>query len=443
MNIQKGLFRPVISALSVLLLATIACNAPGAASTIPTPTIVPTPTISLPPTATEQATEEPEPGEGMAEEMFDETMDDVSSTTDGFNASFIEDVTVPDGTQFEGGATFSKTWRVSNSGTIAWPAGTQLVYTRGGQFGAPAAVSVFAAAPGTTTDITVQMTAPKEPGLYRSFWRMQLPSGELFGTEFFAEIVVVASATATPQATPTVEETLDPDDTRPDLLITSVALPDRQYEAEPFEMRIVVLNRGETISGASTLFADIQNQDDIEAEIPAIPPQETRAITLNLSFTDVGTFDTVLTVDSDTVVNEANEANNVREETLTINKADLLRFGIFDVGPGTCAELDTVGSTTDCNSETDFLWTVTEPNRTLDPQNDATFRVMGGRQPAIEECRTAEKSDDNIINTEDAVQMPEGTYLCYTSSEGNIGWVNVREYDSTIEIEFRTWDINE
>lgn len=442
MRSKQRASKSVIGAAGILLLASLACNAPGAASTLPTATIVPTPTISLPPTATESATEEAQPGEGMDDEFFDETMDDVGSTTDGFNAGFVEDVTVPDGTQFEPGATFSKTWRIINNGTIAWPQGTQLVFTQGGQFGAPPAVSVFAAPPGTTTDVTIQMTAPEEPGLYRSFWRVQAPNGELFGTEFFAEIVVVSSATVTPQATATEVETIDPNDTRPDLLITSVAVPDRQYENEAFEMRVVILNRGETVSGASMLFADITNQDDLEAEIPAIPPQETRTVTFDLNFTEVGTVNMTLTADSAGLVDEANETNNVREETLNIRKADLLRFGIFDIAPDTCAELDSVGSTTDCNSAVEFLWTVSEPSRTIDPLNDAAFRVMGGRQPTIEECRTADKSTDNITSTDETVLIPDGTYLCYQSSDGNLGWLNVRDYDSTIEIEFRTWDIN-
>ena len=38
----------------------------------------------------------------------------------GDAATFVSDVTVPDGTSFNPGDTFTKTWRLSNSGSTTW-----------------------------------------------------------------------------------------------------------------------------------------------------------------------------------------------------------------------------------------------------------------------------------------------------------------------------------
>ena len=35
-------------------------------------------------------------------------------------AQFVTDVTVPDGTKYDPGATFTKTWRLRNVGTCTW-----------------------------------------------------------------------------------------------------------------------------------------------------------------------------------------------------------------------------------------------------------------------------------------------------------------------------------
>src|SRR5512147_319374 len=38
------------------------------------------------------------------------------------SAAFVTDVTIPDNTNVAGGTTFTKTWRVSNTGTCVWGA---------------------------------------------------------------------------------------------------------------------------------------------------------------------------------------------------------------------------------------------------------------------------------------------------------------------------------
>jgi hypothetical protein len=47
------------------------------------------------------------------------------------DARFVKDVTIFDGTEVAPNAKFTKIWRVSNSGTLAWPQGVQLVHIGG------------------------------------------------------------------------------------------------------------------------------------------------------------------------------------------------------------------------------------------------------------------------------------------------------------------------
>jgi hypothetical protein len=108
------------------------------------------------------------------------------------NAAYVADVTVPDGTQFDKGAAFDKTWRLRNTGTCTWTTGYQLVFVGGSQLGAPSAVAVpHEVPPDATVDITVRMVAPNAVGTYRSNWQMRNPDcGNLFGSIVYALIQV-------------------------------------------------------------------------------------------------------------------------------------------------------------------------------------------------------------------------------------------------------------
>ena len=63
--------------------------------------------------------------------------DAVTLTIDG------RSVTVPDGTVFNPGDTFTKTWRLENTGSCAWTTGTALVFTSGDLMGAPTEVDAI------------------------------------------------------------------------------------------------------------------------------------------------------------------------------------------------------------------------------------------------------------------------------------------------------------
>jgi uncharacterized repeat protein (TIGR01451 family) len=121
----------------------------------------------------------------------------------------IADITVPDGTVFSPGATFTKAWRLKNVGSCTWTTSYQLVFFSGELMGAvsPASFSQNVA-PGQTVDISINMTAPSAPGSYRGYWMFENANGALFGMGAQADKpwwvdIRVAGATATPTFVPT------------------------------------------------------------------------------------------------------------------------------------------------------------------------------------------------------------------------------------------------
>ncbi|RLC73354.1 MAG: hypothetical protein DRJ03_25890 [Chloroflexi bacterium] len=122
------------------------------------------------------------------------------------NASYVADVTIPDNTKVAPGATFVKTWRIRNSGTCDWEAGFNMVFAGEEQMGGPASVEAPATAAGSTADVSVNLTAPDEPGAHRGNWRMQSNDGLAFGSTVYVKIVV-QEPTAEPTVEPTEEAT--------------------------------------------------------------------------------------------------------------------------------------------------------------------------------------------------------------------------------------------
>jgi hypothetical protein len=106
-------------------------------------------------------------------------------------ASFVADVTIPDGTQMSQGQTFLKTWRVRNTGTTNWGSGYRLAFFNDDQMGAPANIAVPFTRPGEEADISITLTAPETPGLALSSWRLRNRQGQLFGDPLFTQIQVV------------------------------------------------------------------------------------------------------------------------------------------------------------------------------------------------------------------------------------------------------------
>lgn len=103
---------------------------------------------------------------------------------------FIADITVPDGTTFAPGVSFTKTWRINNTGTCNWGNGYQLVNVFDNKIPAEAQPLVATVRAGQEIDVSVQFHAPDKPGEYTSSWQMSNPDENPFGSILLVIIVV-------------------------------------------------------------------------------------------------------------------------------------------------------------------------------------------------------------------------------------------------------------
>ncbi len=112
-------------------------------------------------------------------------------------AAFVGDTSIPDGTRFDGGESFTKTWRLSNIGTCSWTTDYDVVLISGYALGSVGSVSLAGETlPGQTIDISVDMRAPTNKGSYKSVWMLRNSTGDVFGigedatSPFWVQIVV-------------------------------------------------------------------------------------------------------------------------------------------------------------------------------------------------------------------------------------------------------------
>ncbi|MEZ4538998.1 MAG: NBR1-Ig-like domain-containing protein [Chloroflexota bacterium] len=122
---------------------------------------------------------------------------------------FVQDLTVPDNTVFPPGAEFEAAWRLRNNGTCPWTEEYAVAFVGGDPMGITSTVTLdTTVAPGQTEDVSITLTAPEEPGTYRSNWQLSDAAGTVFGINgaiedaFWVQIVVEEGAEFTgPPAT--------------------------------------------------------------------------------------------------------------------------------------------------------------------------------------------------------------------------------------------------
>ncbi len=130
-------------------------------SSTPLPTstsfVLPSATITLTPTPTETETPTASPTSSAYQ------CDVVSSFPD-YNQSF------PPGGDFDG------RWTLRNTGTERWGDNVDLIYISGARFqtgGDAVDIVKSSVVTGETTDVIVDMLAPRDPGTYKTVWRLR------------------------------------------------------------------------------------------------------------------------------------------------------------------------------------------------------------------------------------------------------------------------------
>lgn len=107
-----------------------------------------------------------------------------ATSVDCDRLAFVSDITVPDGSIFTPGEPFVKSWRLKNDGTCNWTTDYRVIFIDGDNLGAPNSFTLpRSVPPGETIDINIWMRAPKEPGTYRSNFKLQTDSGVTFGED--------------------------------------------------------------------------------------------------------------------------------------------------------------------------------------------------------------------------------------------------------------------
>lgn len=119
------------------------------------------------------------------------TATSVGSTSGGcYNAAFVSDVTIPDGTEMKPGDSFTKTWEIKNSGTCDWNENFKITFVGGDLFGSDTTKTRRYIGAGNVVKISLPMVAPSGSGTVTSSWRMADDNGNLFGQVFTIEIVL-------------------------------------------------------------------------------------------------------------------------------------------------------------------------------------------------------------------------------------------------------------
>lgn len=135
---------------------------------------------------------------------------DVSDTSQTCNVPKFQSETIPDGTTFKPGESFTKTWTVRNDGDCTWTNAYKFVFVSGNRMeGAASQNLTSSVAPGSNVTFSVNLTAPSSDGSYTGTWKIQAPDDQQFGN-YWASIKVGSSPAApqTDQQAAPIEEPL-------------------------------------------------------------------------------------------------------------------------------------------------------------------------------------------------------------------------------------------
>lgn len=174
-----------------------------------------------------------------------------------YAATFVSDVTIPDGLFVDEGGHFIKTWRVQNSGTCAW-SGYQLVFQSGDRMSSPDSIPQSGVInPGSTVDVSVSLLAPTSPGSYTGYFKLRASDGTVFGMGPYnssLSVVIATKSLGSNPPGPTPFPSLPPPPApilRPDMRVTDFSINSGQpIPADvPVLVRISVMNKGDAKAG--------------------------------------------------------------------------------------------------------------------------------------------------------------------------------------------------
>jgi uncharacterized protein YkwD len=176
-----------------------------------------TPVVTIPPTSTATlvatSTQTPLPVQAASAIPIPATAIPISVTPISTNspdctnsAAFVADVNVPDNTIFPSNATFTKTWRVRNTGTCIWGPAYTLTYYSDEQMGPISPVPLSVTLPNQTADISVDLRVSSSIGTHKSFFVIKNPAGLIMKIDNDSRLWVVINVSSKVASVPTATQ---------------------------------------------------------------------------------------------------------------------------------------------------------------------------------------------------------------------------------------------
>jgi hypothetical protein len=98
-------------------------------------------------------------------------------------AQFITDISAPPGSNIPGGTTFTKTWRIQNTGSCIWTSEYTLEFVNGESMGPVLAYPLpNVVQPEQILDLSINQYVPMSPGTLEGNWMLRNPYGFIFDT---------------------------------------------------------------------------------------------------------------------------------------------------------------------------------------------------------------------------------------------------------------------
>ena len=161
-----------IFAIGVLALTACSLSISTPVQVVTTPFFV---TATLPSTRTPYAGP---PASPTAESTSVSTLSVTAAADCKDSAILIQDVTIADGTNVARGSSFTKTWQFKNSGACPW-AGYRIAFVSGDRMGSSDSAPIPATAVKQTVNVSVDLVAPANDGIYTGFFELKNAAGAL------------------------------------------------------------------------------------------------------------------------------------------------------------------------------------------------------------------------------------------------------------------------
>lgn len=230
-----------------------------------------------------------------------------TSTPQPCNQALYISETIADGTEFNVGADFDKSWRLKNIGTCTWNTNYKMIFADGNKMDGPSAKNLTqSVAPGEQYDFVLDLKAPNTAGTYKGYWKVADDKGNVFVHNLWVEIKAKAILAPPPVA-------------KPDLIINEFTIsPATPNSGANTHTKVRVKNQGTLNSGGFRVqwygldtFADPSCYWDVGGGVVA-----GGSVLLECDFVFASWYPvdktSIAIVDTNNSVNESNEGNNTK-----------------------------------------------------------------------------------------------------------------------------------